>query len=55
MESIATDATGMTAQMTIPATTKVGSVITFWTVYRNSDATQTEVLGGPWKLTAVAG
>jgi hypothetical protein len=49
--SNASDATGMTATLRIPSTTKAGAVITMWCVYRNPD--ETEILGGPWKLTVV--
>ena len=53
MESDASDHTGMTATLTIPKSTKVGSVITAWCVYRNTDRAQTETKGGPWTFTVV--
>jgi hypothetical protein len=51
MTSNTSDATGMTATLKIPASTKVGSTIIVWCVYTNPDFKQ--AVGGPWKFTVV--
>jgi hypothetical protein len=50
MTSVPRDKTGMSATLMIPSSSTVGSVVTFWCVYRRP-SDQVEITGGPWSYT----